>query len=342
MAETNYFRKEITLSLSKTPFPATLAYRTYGSPSSPAILLPTCFGGDLDDTLPFLYLPTHTNDNVPPLPPSKYFIVVVGLLGGGESSSPSNTAPPFSGPDFPAVTYEDNIRLQHALLVEELGVKKLKAYIGFSMGGQQAYHFATLYPEFVENVVSIAASARTSWHNWNFLEGPKAALVNSVDFHEGAYTKPVVRGTRAFARVYSTWALSQEWYRQKSWEKLGFGSLEDYLVQGWEDELRGWDANNLLCMLHTWQRGDISKYDPEDAGDLAKTLRRLEQRFLVMPSRTDCYFPPEDNEFEVEHLRNGKLAVIESIWGHLAGGGGGTDEDMRFIQEQVQKFVEEH
>jgi len=58
-----------------------------------------------------------------------------------------------------------------------------------------------------------------------------------------------------------------------------------------------------------------------------------------MPSRTDTYFPPEDSEVEVRHLKDAKLAVIESIWGHMAGGGGGTEEDMKFIGETIAAWI---
>jgi homoserine O-acetyltransferase len=62
------------------------------------------------------------------------------------------------------VIYEDNIRLQYALC-QALGVTQLAAYIGFSMDGQQAYHIAMLYPDFVQRIVVLASSAHTSWHN---------------------------------------------------------------------------------------------------------------------------------------------------------------------------------
>ncbi|KAF2094032.1 alpha/beta-hydrolase, partial [Rhizodiscina lignyota] len=321
---------------------AKAAYRTFGSPSNPAILLPSCYGGKLESTLPFLYRSDAPNvaSNSVVLPPERYFIIVVGLLGGSESSSPSNTAAPFNGPNFPHTTYEDNMRLQRALC-EHLGVSKLFGYIGFSMGGQQAYHMASLFPDFVDNSICIAGSARTSWHNWSFLEGPKAALVNSVDFQDGNYSTKVVRGTGAFGRVYSTWALSQQWFREKSWEKIGFATLQDYLRENWEKRMGDWDAHDLLCLLRTWQMGDITIYHAEDNGDLAKALARIKARMLVMPSRTDTYFPPEDSMQEVKHLKAGKLSVIESIWGHIAGGGGGTKEDCKFIENQVKEFLED-
>lgn len=140
MPETKYFEKEFILSQWSQPaaakFPARLAYWTIGSSENPAVLLPTCYGGTLATTSPFLYSKPSASSPEPVLPPEKFFIIVTALLGGGESSSPANTPAPYNGPNFPKVTYEDNVKLQKELC-ESLGVKKLFAYIGFSMGGQQ-------------------------------------------------------------------------------------------------------------------------------------------------------------------------------------------------------------
>lgn len=337
MPETQFFEKEITLSPQSEPagssFPAKLAYWTFGDVSKPAVLLPTCYGGTLATTTPFLYSSESHTD--PILPPANFFIIVTGLLGGGESSSPSNTPPPHHGPNFPKTTYEDNIRLQRALCAH-LGVRRLFAYIGFSMGGQQAYHMATLYPDFVAHAVCLAGSARTSWHNWSFLEGPKYALTSAVDFEGGHYGVQATQGLRAFARVYATWALSPGWYRQRCWERLGFATLQQFLEARWDG---GGDANDRLALLWTWQRGDVTLYHPEDEGDLAKTLGRIKARCLIMPSRTDQYFPPEDNEEEVKHLPHGEFRCIETVWGHLAGGGNGTKEDTEYIIKEIKDFL---
>lgn len=334
MPEIQYFEHTLKLSQQSEPsgleFPAKLAYWTFGNSKNPAVLLPTCFGGTLATTTPNLYEGSDA-----PISTSKYFVIVTGLLGGSESSSPSNQPEPYNGPNFPHVTYEDNVRLQKALC-DHLGVDRLAAYIGFSMGGQQAYHMATLFPDFVDRICVLAGSAKTSWHNWSFLEGPKAALVNSVDFQDGHYKQPVTKGTRAFSRVYSTWALCQEWYREKSWETLGFKSLEEYLQAYWNGK---GDANDLLCLTWTWQHGDIGLYYPEDKGDLPKTLARIKANCAIMPSRTDQYFRWEDSEEEVKHLKNAKLRVIESNWGHIAGGFGGPKEDKKFIEQEVAKLL---
>ena len=57
-----------------------------------------------------------------------------------------------------------------------------------------------------------------------------------------------------------------------------------------------------------------------------------------MPSRTDQYFPPEDSEVEMKYLKRGTLSVIESVWGHVAGGGGNL-KDVEFINEQIGRFL---
>lgn len=367
--ETRYFDYTLTLSPlshpANTSFPARLAYTTYGIPSHPAVMMPSCYGGKLASTTPFLYNRSSCQNptSEPPVPSTKYYIIVVALLGGGESSSPSNAPEPWFGADFPKVTYEDNIHLQKALC-DHLGVKKLFLYTGFSMGGQQTYHMSVLYPEFVERMACIAGSARTSWHNYSFLEGPKAALLASADFHGGRYyehgLKNATQGTQAFGRVYSTWALDQEWYRQRCWEREESGShpsLEEYLQKEWAEGLGSWDANDLLCLLWTWQNGDVAAYNEASEegkgkrlkpreGELKVALDKIKAKCLIMPSKTDTYFPPRDNELEVEEMNveqkgKAKFVVIPSIFGHLAGGGGGTIDDEKFICEEIGKFIKE-
>jgi hypothetical protein len=71
------------------------------------------------------------------------------------------------------------------------------------MGGQQAYTMAALYPEFVENMICLAGSARTSSHNWCVLEALKHLLMHSEDFKDGLYIEQATKGLTAFDTVYS-------------------------------------------------------------------------------------------------------------------------------------------
>ena len=54
-------------------------------------------------------------------------------------------------------------------------------------------------------------------------------------------------------RVSAGWGLSQAFYREEIWRKIGFSSLEDFLIDSWEANFRRRDANDLLAMLWTWQ-----------------------------------------------------------------------------------------
>ncbi|PPQ97864.1 hypothetical protein CVT26_013033 [Gymnopilus dilepis] len=312
---------------------AVTAYRTYGDPTKPCIIFPTCYGGKLDSQL-------YMVGEGKVMDPTKYFVVTFALFSNGESSSPSNTPAPYNGPYFPAVSYEDNIRAQYAVL-QKLGIKKVFAVIGFSMGGQQAYHWPVMYPEVVERYVVICGSARTSPHNICFLEGPKAALVASKDFYDGHYKEKAEQGIRAFARVYSAWAYGQTWFREHKYTFGGmYPDLATFLRERWEDRFSSnWDANDLITLLHTWQRGDISKI--RHGGDLQVCLNGIQAKGLIMPSKTDLYFPPEDSVNELTSLTStARLVVIDTVWGHTAGGGSNPEDDA-FVQAEIKKFLEE-
>ncbi|PCH36082.1 homoserine O-acetyltransferase [Wolfiporia cocos MD-104 SS10] len=312
------------------------AYQTYGDPKNPCIVFPTCYGGRLDSQ-------DYMIGENKALDPTRYFIVTLALFCNGESSSPSNTPIPYNGPYFPDVSYEDNIRAQYAVLTGQLGIKKVHCVIGFSMGGQQAYYWPVMYPDFVEKFVPICGSARTSVHNQCFLEGPKAALVASKDFDNGHYkTNPHI-GIRAFGRAYSAWAYGQAWFRQHGHLHNGlYSSLDDFLRADWEGGFLAWDANDLLALLRTWQTGDVTTVSGADAGgNLASCLAGIRAKGLIMPCKTDLYFTPEDSEIEVSLMgNNAKLVVINSVWGHMAGGGANETDDA-FIKAEVQKFLAE-
>lgn len=331
-----------------------VAYRSYNEDSTAgAVLLPTCMSGRINTTLTFNEKP---NDCL-----SKYHIIVVAMLGNGESSSPSNKS------FFPApgsLHYEDVVKAQYHLVTEGLKLKSLEAVIGFSMGGQQAYHWAVMYPDFVKRMVGICTSARTSPHNYAFLEGPIAAMTNAMDYvawkqiqqkiangeEVGPHLKEVrpTKALSAFRRTYAPWLTSAKWFSDREWQKkLGFKTLEDWLVQG-EKNGQDWFADDLLIKARMWQLSDIGKTKrgvvselgcaPGDDEAFADALSSIQAKVLLMPCRTDQYFPPEDNEDEMKHLKQGTLEVIESTWGHIAGGGANSDDTV-FMNSKIAEHM---
>ena len=318
---------DVLLQSGKVLLDARVAYRTHGHLNAArdnAIVYPTHYSGTHDSNA-WAIGPGMALD------PEKYFIIIPNMLGNGLSSSPSNTPAPYDGPRFPLVTVRDNVLLQHRLISELFGIRTLALVTGHSMAAQQAYQWAALFPDMVQRLAPFCGSARTSRHNWLFLDGCKSALLADAAFAGGDYTAPPVVGIRAFARVYAGWAWSQSFFRQRlDRERLGFATMEAFITYAWEPSFLAHDANDLLAMLATWQAADIS-VDPRFDGDIGKALAAITVRdVVVMPCLTDLYFPPEDSEIEVAHMPHAELCVIPSVWGHMAGGGI-NPEDTRFI-----------
>ena len=303
-----------------------VAYKEINSSGQKTAVVVTCYGGRIDETLNF------TDGAL-----KEHRVIVVALFGNGESSSPSNE------PRFPKdLDYRDCINAQYRLLTEHLHIKSVDVVVGFSMGGQAAYYWAAMYPDYIKNSVSICSSARTSGHNWQFLEGPKAALVNSVDYvhrdQAPAGSNPT-RGQQAFALAYSAWLTSAEWFDNECYKEQGHDSLAAWNVDVL-DSWRGWTVEDMLIMLGMWQKADVSVCIPGSKGDLDSALAQIKPRMLVMPCRTDQYFTPQPSEREVKALKHGTLAVIPSVWGHI-GGGGANPVDTKWMDDQIRDFLKE-
>ena len=190
----------------------------------------------------------------------------------------------------------------------------------------------------VERILPICTSARTSRHNFVFLEGVKAAITADDAWMGGSYEKPPLKGLRAMGRVYAGWAVSQAFYREEVYLELGYESLEDYLVYVCAARRIIAESKDLLAMVGTWQNADISNNQIYN-GDFKKALGAIKARAIVMPGRTDLYFPPEDNELEVAQMPNAELRPIESIWGHLAGGPGFNPVDSKFMDDAINEIL---
>ena len=310
---------------------AELSYATWGELNSArdnVILFPTYYTGTWEDNASMI-------GKGRALDPDRYFIIVPNMFGNGVSSSPSNMQAPFAGADFPGVSVLDNVVCQQRLLEQVFGISTVKLVLGWSMGGMQAYQWATAFPEQVKNMLCICGSARVSPHNHVFLDGIKTALCADSTFKQGRYSQPPESGLRAFARVYAGWAYSQTFYRDALYRELGFNSTED-LLRGWEQDHLAWDANDLLAMLWTWQHADISQTPGMD-GHFIKALSTISAHSLIMPCDTDLYFTVADNAFEVEHMPDAELRVIRSDWGHVAGG----PDRVAAVSKQIDKAIAE-
>lgn len=292
-----------------------LAYKTYGTLApgrDNVVVVPTFYGGRHAET-------AYMIGNGRAIDPARHFVVVPNMFGNGLSTSPSNTPAPHGRGGFPLMSLYDNVVCQHRLLTEGLGVQRVRLVAGFSMGGMQAYQWGALYPEFVAAIAPICASAKTSDHNYLFVDSAKGALMLDPDYKDGWYAEPPLRGLLAFGKVYAAWLFSQDFMRERLYTAIGLRTRDDVLKLTQQYFLQN-DANDLLAMADTWLHGDISANEVFN-GDLAAALGAIRCRAIVMPGTTDQYFPVADNAAEVALMPKAELRPIPSGWGHGAGFG---------------------
>lgn len=316
---------------------ATLVYQTYGELNTEkdnVILYPTSYGAHHTDIEWLIH-----RDRI--LDPSQWFIVIPNMFGNGLSSSPSNHPECGLREEGFWFTHVDNVKAQDRLLQEVFGVDRLALVYGWSMGAQQAYHWGSLQPERVGRIAALCGTARTTEHNQIFLESLRSALTADPAWNGTRFEGIPDRGFRAFAHIYASWAASQPYYRQQVYRSLGYESLAEYLLKGWEASYRKRDPHNLLAMIDTWTQCDVSNNDTYQ-GDYERALQSIQAQTLVMPATTDLYFTPEDCLAEAKLIPNSTYQPIPSVWGHRAGNPYQNPEDMIFIRDAIAHLLSSH
>jgi homoserine O-acetyltransferase/O-succinyltransferase len=312
---------------------ARLVWKSYGTLSAArdnVILYPCSYGAN-HGTMEWLIGPEGILD------PTRWFIIIPNMFSNGLSSGAGNT------PDYPlVVTPWDNVTAQRRLLLEQFGIERLHAVYGFSMGGQQAYHWAAMFPDAVDRAIVVCSSAKTAVHNKVFLSGLLRTFEAAPEhLGNGRFSAPPLGTLRAIGHIYAGWALSQDYYRERLHLAAGAPDLETYLTNDWEAPFQQRDAADGYAQLVTWMHGDISA-STLYGGDFAKALRAIKAKVLLLPGETDLYFRVADNALEMQHLANAELLPIPSVRGHLAGTPSSSHaaRDCAFLKDAVRRWLD--
>ncbi|HET6352161.1 MAG TPA: homoserine O-acetyltransferase [Coriobacteriia bacterium] len=264
----------------------------------------------------------------------RYFIVCANVIGGcsgsiGPSSTNPETGKPF-GLAFPVVTIEDMADVA-AQLLDELGIERLLAVAGGSMGGMQALSFARRYPHRTAACLAIATTWRLAAQAIAFNEVGRTAILGDAAFNNGDYYEGAVpRHGLAVARMigHITY-LSDESMREKfgrrlrGRDELAFEfvtefEVESYLAYQGKRFTERFDANTYLYMTKAMDYFDLSA----GADSLADALAGTPVRYLVLSFSSDWLFPTCESVELVDALRTGdaevSFAEIPSPYGHDA------------------------
>src|ERR1700760_30796 len=178
-----------------------LAWKSYGTLNAARdnVVLYPCSYGATHNEMEWLIGPDGILD------PTRWFIIIPNMFSNGLSSGAGNT------PDYPlVVTPWDNVTAQRRLLLEQFGIERLHAIYGFSMGGQQAYQWATMFSDALDAAIIVSSSAKTAEHNKVFISGLLRTFEAAPEhIGNGRFSAPPVGTLNAIGHIYAGWAMSQ-------------------------------------------------------------------------------------------------------------------------------------
>ncbi len=265
---------------------------------------------------------------------NKYFVICSNFLGGcsgttGPGSINPATDKPY-GLDFPIITIADMVKVQK-LLLEKLGIKKLLAVIGGSIGGMQVLQWAIAYPDFVKAAIPIATTTHLSAQSIAFDAVGRNAILADPNFSGGQYVNGKgPAGGLAIARMigHITY-LSEQGMREKFGRQLrnsdhynyDFNSefaVETYLDHQGQSFVERFDANSYLYITKAADYFDIAR----EYGSLRQAFANTRCRFLVISFASDWLFTPAQSRAIVDALvannKDVSFCDIKSPYGHDA------------------------
>lgn len=244
----------------------------------------------------------------------QYFVIAPNAIGSSYGSSgPADINPATGkhyGPDFPNITFEDQVNAQHQLL-QHLGVNALHAVIGLSMGGFGAFQWSVQHPLLMRKVIPVLTAP---WGSLNQAASKKSVtdvLAANPYWKQGWYYDHLdqLQATLQNIRINT---LTR--YGVPTWLETQFEQAADVqhtlekMALGWAQKF---DANALLTL-----RSAIDQFDVRDR------LNQTKAEFLYVLSRTDSLFPPSIANETLSRLpkttQSPRYFEIDSAYGHFA------------------------
>ncbi|MBB2947056.1 homoserine O-acetyltransferase [Actinoplanes lutulentus] len=264
----------------------------------------------------------------------RFFVISTNLLGGcrgttGPSSIDPETGFPY-GSDFPVITVADMVRCERAFL-DELGIDRLAAVAGGSLGGMQALQWAVSYPGQVDTIVVIASTHALHPQGlaWNAIA--RESIMRDPDWQGGHYygTGRAPDAGMGVARMVghitylSAPALETKFGRRlQGREDVGYTigeaefEVESYLRHQAESFVKRFDANTYLYTSRALTYFDLGR----EHGSLEQALEKIRARTLLIAFSSDWLYPPVASRQIADQLeKSGKsveIHIIDAPYGH--------------------------
>jgi homoserine O-acetyltransferase/O-succinyltransferase len=259
--------------------------------------------------------------------PTRYFVVSVDAVGGGESSKPSDGL----GLDFPSYTIADMVAAQASLVMEGLDLPQLHAVAGPSMGSFVGVEWAAQHPGFAQNLALWVPSVRCDGAARALFEALEAVITLDPGYQAGRYGSRPTEGIRRTGMVIAPYVLSRALLDDLSADvtqrlKLSLG----------DRYAESWDPIDLI-----WRYRAVGSCDLEASyGGLAALARRVKCPTLLIPCTSDQLFPLESTREFAELLPHGRLVPLVSDWGHMAGAQPAGSPEFELLDRATAEFLQ--
>ncbi|MGB7372312.1 homoserine O-acetyltransferase MetX [Erythrobacter sp.] len=261
-----------------------------------------------------------------PIDTNRHYVICANVIG----SCMGSTGPASMAPDgapyamrFPVITIRDMVRALVALL-DELGIERLHAVVGGSMGGMQALSLAANWPDRAERVLVVASTARHSAQNIAFHEVGRQAIMADPAWGEGDYYDRdgapdnglAVARMAAHITYLSEEGLTRKFGRRlqdRDAKSFGFDAdfqVESYLRYQGSGFTRRFDANSYLYITRAMDYFDLAE---EHGGRLADAFEGTRARFCLVSFDTDWLYPTSESRHIVHALNaaGAKVSFVE-------------------------------
>ncbi|HEY3407839.1 MAG TPA: homoserine O-acetyltransferase [Propionicimonas sp.] len=266
-----------------------------------------------------------------PLDTDRFFVICANLIGGCQGSTGPSSINPATGQayglDFPVLMTRDLVAV-HRALVKHLGITRLLAAIGGSLGGMQVLQWGLDHPEDVANALVIAASSRLTAQNIAFSAVARRAIMSDPNFEAGSYAaagvNPDVGLSIARMMAHITYlsedALTEKFGRQVDPNRVqpGFGidfTVESYLAHQGQVFLERFDALSYLYLTRV-----MDYFDPFADPNALDAVKANPVNWLVLSFATDWRFGTNHSRRIVRTLEHAGQPVtfreIPSNYGH--------------------------
>ena len=327
---TKYFsiEEDLKLSSGKTLSNVELAYETYGELNSAKSGKYTGNKNEKPGWWDMVIGPGKALDT------DKYFVICSNVLGGCKGSTGPASINPVTEKkyalDFPIITIEDMVHAQKKL-IEHLGIDKLYAVIGGSMGGMQALQWTVSYPNMMKKASIIATTARSSPQQIAFNEVGRQSIILDNNWNKGNYydQEYAPRSGLAVARMigHITYLSDASMYQkfgrdlqdktELSYDFTVDFEVESYLHHQGETFVRRFDANSYLYITKA-----VDYFDLAVDGNLAEGLKDVEAKIQVIAVDSDWLYPVDQSKDLLAALQTNDVDVIynevKSDYGHDA------------------------